>query len=1369
MKRYAIFLFLINFISLWSQENTYQFKNLSTGDGLSQSSVIAIEQDRLGQMWLGTRDGLNKYDGSAFTVYRNNPADPTSISNSDILAITEDSRGFIWIGTYNGLNRYDPVKDVFKSYIHSNAKNSLSNNTVWCVTETKDGHIWAGTSEGLTIYDPTSDSFTAMYASEENKRGLPSQHIQSILETEKGTVWVGTSDGLCRLINDKKGSFSVQTFLPKDTEGTFSVQSIIECGPEVLCIGTKDHGMLTLNTTTNQFSPQNNDEESDILDTDIRELLKAADGTLWMGTANGLTLIHPEGHRQKLVNDPDQPESLAHNYVKSMFIDRKGSIWIGSYHGGVDIWDNSNTNFINYTQTSGKKGLSHQVVSSIVKDSVNNLYFGTEGKGVTVFKKNTGRSTYIDHQKYPALLSDNIKSLLVQKNTLWMGSYNEGAFLFDLTTQQFDKNALSVALTEFLKKTGVYTIQSKNPETIWFGTFGKGLVRYHTASQEMDVYASDEAKGKSLTNSSVRSILIDDLNNVWAGTQRGLNLLKYKDGNYRETDIEHFFYTHENKSGDDILTLFQDSQGTIWAGIRAKGLFRYTGEVFEPVPIRTENRITSVYAIVEDAEQKLWISSNQGIVNYDPISGESTIYDKQDGLVGNEFNSGAALNVNGSQFYFGGPSGVSHFDSQKLLRNAYAPQVVLTDLKVQNVSISPKAEQDILQKSIPFTKTISLTHEQANFSIDFALPNFINPANNKYKYRMLGLDDHWTLTDQNRATFNIQNAGNYVFEVMGANNDGVWNSEPTTLNIQVAPVLWRTTWAFIFYAMLIFAALAGLGWIVRSKSLLRHQLDLEHFESRQNQEINKAKLQFFTNISHEFRTPLTLIAGPLQQLLQDYRGSSFMYKKLLVMESNANHLLQLINRLMDFRKFENHQFRLEAAEGNIVKFLREIFLSFTEFAKDGGYTYTFETSNETILVYYDRNKLEQVFYNLISNAFKYTPKKGTIALNIREIDSQISIEVDDSGIGIPLQYREKVFDRFFEIERSKSTHDNVAQGTGIGLSIAKNSVVLHHGDIAVIPKASEGSMFRVSLPLGREHLTSEEILKDFKFSDDTALYTSQLKQPLWNVKMPKTDYIKHAEKETILVVEDNPPLRSFIRDLLKDTYNIVEAGDGRDAFKKAVRLMPDLIVSDVVMPVMVGTELCAQIKADLRTSHIPVILLTSRTSLVYKFEGLESGADDYISKPFDLKEFQLRIKNLIDATKRLKRKFSETDPFGPNEMTVSSLDGDLLKKAMKIVEKNVGNEQFDIPAFCEELGISRTLLFTKIKAWTNFTPNEFIQEIRMKRAIQLLEQSHMNISQIAYQVGFNSPKYFSRCFQKRFGETPSKYQNKFFGDFADLN
>ena len=1127
--------------------------------------------------------------------------------------------------------------------------------------------------------------------------------------------------------------------------------------------------MVKFDHRAGNFDMEVPSQNGEATDTDVRTLERDSEGTIWMGTSNGLTLISPDGKNVKLESKPGNPKSLANDYIKSLFVDKKGSVWIGSYYGGVNIWDATNTNFINYRASASDKGLGHDVVSSITKDGLGNLYFGTEGNGVTRFAAAQDQMEYINRENYPRLLSDNIKSLFVDDNKLWMGSFDEGAFVYDLRDKQFDTATIDSNLARYLAKTGVYDIDREKSGSLWLGTFGKGLVRYDADSRQIQVFSLQTDPKTSLTSDKVRNLTFSNNGSLWVGTQNGLNYISAESLSSETPEVDHYFFDNDKKTGDDILTVFEDGVGMIWVGIRAKGLYKYTKSGFEAVDLRTEQKITSVYAITEDAEKFLWISSNQGIIKYDPISGISIRYDQEDGLSGNQFNNGSVLNVDGTRMYFGGPSGVSHFDSESLLTNTYVPKTILTDFKIGNVSLKP-SEEGILKKSISYTDRLMLKYDQANFTIDFAIPNMINPASNRYRYRMAGLEDDWNLTSRTSMAYTIQNPGKYVFEVMGANNDGFWNPRPTTLEIEVAPAPWRSWWAFVGYSLLIAAALFGLIWMIQSRWRLKHQLDLEHLESERNKEIHQAKLQFFTNISHEFRTPLTLISGPLQQLLKDYKGSSFMYKKLLAMESSTKHLLRLINRLMDFRKYESRQFKLEAAEGNIVKFLREIFLSFTELAEQSGYTYTFETEEEQLLVYYDRNKLEQVFYNLISNAFKYTPKGGNVKVNIKKQGQQLVIDVSDSGEGIPERFREKVFQRFFEVDASNGKAADRQPGTGIGLAISKEVVDLHHGSIHVRSKSGPGSTFRVSLPLGRDHLTSDDIVDGFRFSDDISFYSSQLDASA--EKRPDTilpNLTDDKEKDTILVVEDNKALRQFLVELLREKYQVIEAGNGQDAFKKAVARTPDLIVSDVIMPVMVGTELCARVKADLRTSHIPVILLTSRSSLVYKFEGLEKGADDYISKPFDLNEFQLRIKNLIEATKRLKRKFSDEAYLSSQELPVAPMDQQLLKRAIEIVNENIGNEKFDIPTFSEQLGISRTLLFTKIKAWTNFTPNEFIHEIRMKRAVALLEQSDLNISEIAYRVGYTSPKYFSRCFQKRFGESPSRYQSKFHSDLADLN
>lgn len=1362
MKNLLFFYIFIFFsVSSFSQSNLYRLKNITTANGLSQSSVIAIYQDSPGQMWFATRDGLNRYDGSSIRVFRNDPKDTLSICNNDILSIEGDKTGNLWVGTYNGLNCYNPSTNIFKHYFHGNGKSTLSNNTIWDIKEIKN-EIWIATAGGISIFNKTTQNFTTISHNSKNNSSLPNNFVLNIFQTKKGAIWVGTSKGLCQLISRKGNSFVFKQYYTANNESVY-VQDIKEDKSGNLWVATKANGLLKLNTISSKLLPFSINQNQ--IDADVRSLDFDKKGVAWVGSYNGISTIQTNGFISKVYNSPEKKTSFGK--IKSVFTDKKGSVWIGSYYNGISFWDESNNNFNNLNQNSGLNALSYDVVSSLAADANKNIYIGTEGGGITVFDSKTATTTKINSLSSIGVSVDNVKSLcLSNTGILWIGTFTEGLAAYDINSKRFVNENIAPDLKNVLKESGVYVITKGRKNGIfWLGTFGKGLIRYDSTNKTYQIIGNDNYSDNFLTNNRVRTLLIDKNENLWIGTQSGLNVINLNDFDNNIYHIKHYFFDNKLLSGDDILSIFQDKKGKIWIGTKAKGLYEFNGTNFNKINIKKEDSdVTAIHSISQDDNNNLWISSNYGIIKYNLLNKSSFIYDQKDGLISNEFNDNAFLQIGYNKFYYGGPSGITYFDTKKLPINKYTPQVILTDFKVANKSINVANENDILEESIAFTNSLTLSYDKANFTITFAIPNFINPTNNKYKYRLVGLDNQWITTSNTEATFTIQNSGTYIFEVKGANNDGVWNTEPTTLEIVVKPAPWKSWWALSLFTILLCVSLYGLIWIIKSKEKLRQDLFLEYRESERNKEDNSAKLQFFTNISHEFRTPLTLILGPLQQILLNYNGSNTMYKKLLVIESSANHLLKLINRLMDFRKFENNQFILETAEGNIVKYIKEIFLSFTEFAKDGDYKYTFESSDEEILVYFDRFKLERVFYNLISNAFRYTPKGGEIAVKIRKEVGQIIIEVEDTGIGIAKEHVDKIFDLFFEIPAHNNEQINYNKGTGIGLSIVKNIINLHKGTITVENKTTKGVVFKVKMLLGRNHLLEKEILKDFKISDDLEQYTSQL-NPAEIVQEEDINDLENAEdKLTILIVEDHKVLRSFMKNLLKEDYNVITAENGAIGLKKALKFLPDLIVSDVIMPEMVGTELCSKIKENIKTSHIPVILLTSRSSLIYKIEGLESGADDYISKPFNLVEFKLRIKNLLISKQRLKTKFSSEDNFTPSEIVVSSLDEQLLKKAFKVVEENISNEQFDIPFFCSELGVSRTMLFTKIKAWTNFTPNEFIHEIRMKRAAQLLEQNKINISQISYKVGFNNPKYFSKCFQKKFGETPTEYLNKFSDD-----
>ena len=1339
---FLYFALLLTFCG-FSQSKIYKFKRIYTSDGLSQSSAMAFIQDDLGQMWIGTRDGLNKYDGSEFTVYRHDDENPSSISNSDVFCLEKDSKGYIWVGTATGLNKYDPKNDTFKSYFRNKEKTSLRNNTIWVIKELTNKELLIGTPSGLSIYDRAKDTFKSI-----SKAGL----ILSIFENKKGVVFLGTKNGLKQLIHKSSEEYQFKTI--KGTEN-HEIQNVIEHQNGNLLLGTRTRGLIEYNINTGDLSPFFkivNEKNKN-----IRQLLYDNEGDLWIGTYGGLLIVDKNKNIKTFHHNINDNESINDNFIRTLYKDRKGTIWIGTYNGGIGIWDKSNVNFINITQKPGNMGIGFKVVSAILEYK-NYFVFGTEGGGISMVEKNTKAIQNINVENTPAIKSDNIKTLYITKdNSLWIGTFEDGLIVYNLDTKRVD-NSLSKEFLSYIKTAGVYVIKQEQNGNMLIGTTGKGFIRYDIKSKSFKVFNS-KTKPKALSNDYVRAIKVDSKNNIWISTIKGLNVIDAK-GN-----IKNYFYNKELDKGFSMGTIFEDSKGVIWVGTEGNGLYKFVNNEFKSVSLKIDNstKVLGVRSIIEDNKGVFWIGTvNQGIIYYNPKNNKILAnYTRKDGLVSNQFNS-ASLHVGKTHYFFGGPEGVVYFSSNKIVKNTYSPQVIITDFKIKNKSVTVNDENQLLKETIAYTKSIALSYEQGNFNISFSIPNFINSSSNHYRYRLKGLDKEWIETSQNSTSYTIQNPGYYTFEVIGINNDGVYNSTPTQLKIRVNPAPWRTWWAYVLYSLAIFASLKYLLKILKSKSDLKHQLDLEKVESEQIREINKAKLEFFTNISHEFRTPLTLILGPLHQILENYKGNSVMYKKLKLIESSATHLLQLINRLMDFRKLESNFVKLETAEGNIVKFLKEIYLSFTEYAKDGNYKYSFDSPAEEILVFYDRYKLERVFYNLISNAFRYTPKNGEITIRIIKEEDKIVIQVADSGVGVAKEYQDKIFERFFELSINNKPDSDYNKGTGIGLSIAKSIVDLHRGKIYVRTNTNNiGSVFYVELSLGRKHLQDDEIIQDFKFSDDLSQYVDQLEGQPVILEGDILDNVVSKDKLTILLVEDNKQLRKFMGSLLLEDYNILEAENGKVAFKIAQKEKVDLIVSDVVMPEMTGTELCSLIKEDIRTSHIPLILLTSRSSLVYKLEGLESGADDYISKPFNVMEFKLRINNLLASISRLKQKMASVENFQQEDLVMSSIDEELYKKAIRIVENNIGNEQFDIMSFCEELGVGRTILFKKIKAWTDFTPNEFVQHIRLKKGAQLLEQGKINISEISYKIGFKTPKNFSKCFTKKYGKTPTEYIKTF--------
>lgn len=1344
MKQKLLLLVLLAHISfIKAQLSNFNFRNINISDGLSNNTVSSIAEDKFGQIWFGTSNGLNKYNGQEFTVYRNISRDKYSISNSEVLNVLVDKDGYVWAGTFNGLNRYNPKDNTFKRFYKRNSnKYSLTSSLVISSLEMNSGDIWFGTANGVSIYQKKKRRF-AKFLQGSFKKGPRS--INDIYGDTKTKVWLATNNGIVGVSKDKKSKYKIDQYTIDTSRTDFYINSIIEISSDILGLGTRYDGYLHFNKKTKEFTRP---EEINIPpNLDVKDLELDNDKNLWIATTSGFFIATNEKKIIPIKESEIGNSNTIQNFIRNIYKDKNGFIWLGTQNGGVLTWHKSYQNFLHLKNNS----ISNNITNSIVADKSGNIYFATEGGVVNKRDKKGNVSKIFKIKSLENTINYPIKSMyLYNSNFLCIGTLNRGIIVYNIKTKKVITDFFSKQLKDLLENVIIYDIKKDSKNHLYIGTFGKGLVRYHLKTKKIRIFSKPR-----LATNIVKSIALDDKDNLLIGGLGGASILEFdKNG---KVEIKNYFKKRPLVKYN-IGAVFKDSNNVFWVGTKTRGLYRIDGDNVKKINISNRNIFFTVNSILEGEKGVLWLSTDRGIVKYNSLTDKSAVYNQNNVIINNTFRQNSGLKIK-DQFYFGDLYGVTTFNHKNITKINDVPKVVLSDLKIKNEVV--RIGQGVLSKSLKYTEILELNHTNSNFSISYALPNYINSEGNRFAYRLKGLDNSWTYTTQTEAFFTLQSAGKYTFQVKAANHDNVWNNKPTNITIIIEPAPWKTWWAYALYIALLFLLFYGLSWVLQSKSRLKNKLELEYISSKKNEELNKAKLEFFTNISHEFRTPLTLIIGPLQNILKDYTGTNATYKKLRIIESSTNHLLRLINRLMDFRKLESNQFQLEAAEGNIVKFLREIFLSFSEYAKNGNYDYQFYTNKEEINVYYDRYKLERVFYNLISNAFRYTEEGGSVAVNVKKEADNIVITIKDSGVGISEKYIDKIFDRFFEVAAHKQVDGNYTKGTGIGLSIAKNIVKLHHGEIAVQNVHPKGAMFSVKLKLGKKHLSEKEIVKNFKMSDDVSQYVSQINAPKENENQTIEDLVTEKKQYTILIVEDNVVLRSFIKEILKPKYTILEAENGKVALEKAIKNLPDLIISDVVMPEMVGTELCSKIKTTLATSHIPVILLTSRTSLVYKFEGLESGADDYISKPFDLKEFSLKIHNLLASKQRLKEKFTSKQNFESLDVSLTSLDQKLLEKAFEIVNKNIGNDAFNIAQFSEDLGVSRSMLFTKIKAWANSTPNEFIQEIRLNQAKKLLELDKFTVAEVSFKVGFKRTKYFSQCFKKKYHVTPSEYTKQF--------
>ena len=1404
-----LFLSLIGFNNCsYSQSKGLRFEHLSVERGLSQSVVKSIVQDSRGYLWFGTKDGLNRYNGYDLVIYRHNPAEASSLSDNAVECMYADRKGNLWIGTSKGgINKYDYKTEKFSclsNYIN-NTDNILSNR-INSICEDKNGHLWIGTDKGLNEFNPVNNKYRTFRHEPKNKNSLNNNYIKKIFIDSENIVWVATIAGLCRF-DSKREKFI--NYFP-------GVVTIYEDREGILWLGTLSNGLIRFNKRNNEvrYFRNNPADPNSISNNNIRYILEDSNGDIWVGTLEGLNKFNRKTNQHtgqagsfiRYYHKEEDYNSLSSNEHYSVCEDREGNLWLGTFGGGVNKLNLNQEAFIHYKHYPNIPGsLSDNYVSSISMDKQGNLWIGTDIGGLNKLDKRTGKFiNYIHNPAGKNSLSNNTILAISTGHSekVWVGTYFGGLNEYDLKTNKFFHFCVNTAGDPHCLNSDVVTsILEDGDSVLWIGT-DKGLNKLIIKRKVFTHYTHDPATSNSISDNNIQCLQLDRSGILWIGTSTGgVNKLDPKTG-----IITHYKYNQSSANSicsNNIIAVYEDNSNpvnsavtsgeVIWIGTdnglsmfdKAKGLFKhYTKEDGLPN--------NYIHDIIADNSGCLWLSTNNGLSKFNPKTGVFKNYSIKDGLQGNEFNHNACYKDKNGTLYFGGMNGFNVFQPDNINNNFYEPPVILTSFKKFNQEVK-------FDKPFSELKEVELSYKDYDISFEFASLSFTQPWKNQYTYMLEGFDKDWVYCGTRRfATYINLDPGTYTFKVKATNNDGIWSKNEASLRVIIDPPWWKTGWAYALYILLIASGMFTIRKFQNNRAELRHELKMREFEAKKLQELEVLKSRFFANLSHEFRTPLMLIKGPVEQLLKNQTKQKEGQNgtgQLQMIQRNTEKLQELIDQLLELSQLEAASIPLNAKQENIIALLRGIVSAFESLASQKNIKLIYDGTEETIAgsALIDRDKFEKIINNLLSNAFKFTGEGGIVSVlvDLDKTKRQAEIKITDTGIGIPEDQLGKIFNRFYQVDDSSR---RAFGGSGIGLALVKELVDLHKWKIDIKSELGKGTEFSLIIPmeeasageavfyLEEREKDSEPAIPDFRLAEDLAFEKSKTRAG--NHTAPQNVSLKNL---SILIVEDSQDVRKYLSGLLRSYFqdfeviqvkqelpqlkplqgnnngrkllNLLEAENGEEGLKIAVENTPDLIISDIMMPYMDGIEFCRRIKTHWETSHIPVILLTAKVTS--RIEGLETGADDYLTKPFDSKELFIRVKNLLEQRQLLRDKFSkEIKIIAPSGITTTSLDNDFLNKAYKIVENNIANTEFDSEAFAKEMFVSRSQLHRKLLAITGEPPGELLRSYRLKRAAQLLLEKRLSVTQVALEVGFNNPPYFTKAFRQQYGCLPSEFVAK---------
>lgn len=1373
MKAQILFLFSIYCFLIGSTPvmKAQTGKFYSTDKELSNSLINAVYQDRKGFIWIATENGLNKFDGTRFSIYRHNATDSTSLKNNYVRTLFEDSRGNFWIGCINGLQRYDRATDNFHELFISR-KDGRKNPHITSIIERRNGDLWIATSGQGAISLKKNSNPASFHIETELTDRIGSNYLNVIFEDSRQNLWIATEEkGLYRYSPESKELKSYKA--PYHIAGD-DVSAICEDAHGQIFVGTLTKGLFRLSSRQEgNFEPvlyQNR------MNLNIRTLIIDTRGKLIIGTdGEGVKEYQPQ---QDIIVDSEinaAPFDFSKSKVHSLIEDKDHNLWLGIFQKGLILVPGISNKFDYYGYKSiHNNTIGSSCVMAIHTDEQATIWIGTDNDGLYAINDQGKQLRHYTHQAgNPQSVPGTILCLYEDSNQeLWLGSYFDGLARMNKQTGTCqDATSLLQGNLNAGKPKVSCIIEDKN-KNLWVGTYGSGLYKINLPTQHVTYYEStrnenDDWSINRLPNDWISYLLEDKEGMIWIGTYKGLAVLNPQTDNFIN-------YKKQNNllPGYVVYSLLESSNGEIWAGT-SEGLVCLNKDRLTPVLFTTADGLPSdiICGLAEDEKKNIWISTHQGISKLNPPEKKFINYYAGDGLQGNEFTRTAVFKDKRGKIFFGGTNGVTAFYPQDITEIKKEMNVLITGFHVANrpVKKGDKSGNNVItDTAVMDTEQFTLAYNENTFSIDFSVLEFSNPDRISYQYKIKELGDEWISTQPgtNRVTYSSLKPGKYTFSVQARDHNNFSNIR--TVTIAITPPWYQTWWAKVIWGCLGALLIYALTMYILSR--IRHRQEV--MRQKHMEQINEAKLQFFINISHEIRTPMTLIISPLEKLLAEHSEKQPVY---LMIYRNAQRILRLINQLMDIRKLDKGQMHLKFRETDIVGFINDLMQTFNYQAQKKNITFTFEKELEgadSLKVWIDLNNFDKVLMNVLSNAFKYTHEGGNIEVSLKTghndayrgaLKDYFEIDITDNGIGIDKNKIEQIFERFYQIDNDM-TQSNF--GTGIGLHLSRSLVELHHGIIkAENREDGQGTRFVIRLPLGSNHLKAEELENPEETGSEPTI--SQLpKDSIYETEEEnKTNEYRKPKAKTryrVLIVEDDEEIRRYIRSELDSDFRIYECTNGREGLETILKEKPDLVISDVMMPEMDGITLCRKIKQNININHIPIILLTAKSKAEDQIEGLEIGADAYIVKPFNTELLRTTISNLIANRERLRGKLVGEQQVEEKitKIEMKSNDEILMSKVMKTINDHLADPTLNVEMLAANVGMSRVHMHRKLKELTNQSARDFIRSIRLKQAANLLREKNLSVSEVAYATGFSNLSHFSNTFRDFYGISPSEYKEQ---------